>query len=116
MNLTDLIKLQPKWLTDNIKYIKRGRYHFYIDDRMDAEYQGVYRIVKPIASAKGKLYFVCPCCQRIHSVWIRGIHKKGEGIYTCLRQISKAHLEQHIVLDTSGIDLTEEVRPPERWR
>ena len=116
MNLTELIQMKPTWLTQEIKFIKRGRNRFYIDERTAQEYSGVFRIVKPIASARGKLFFVCPCCQRIHSIWIKHIIERGEGIYTCLRHIGMNHLEQHIILDTSGIDLKEELLPSERWR
>ncbi|NLZ47048.1 MAG: hypothetical protein GX896_10200 [Clostridiales bacterium] len=117
MNLSDLIRLKPKWLTSSIKYIKRGRNHFYIDDRNGVEYdEEEYRIVKPIASARGMLFFVCPCCQRIHFVWIRDIIQKGDGYYHCMRNFrKKGFIEEFIILDISGIDLKEELRPKGKW-
>ena len=109
MNLTDVSKLNPKWLTNEIKFLKIGRMHYYIDERTASTLQGIYRIVKPIATARGKVFFICPYCQRIHGLYFRSIIKDGAGIWTCLSRIGKSgYWENHVLLDLVDIDLVKE--------
>jgi len=66
MNLTEMMKQNPKMLTSEIKVIKRGRQNFYIDERTNPVPFEQMPKVKPIALNCRDVFIVCPYCQRIH--------------------------------------------------
>lgn len=66
MNVSEMMKQNPMMLVNEIKFIKRGRERFYIDERTEPVPFEQMPKVKPIAVNTIDLFIVCPYCQRIH--------------------------------------------------
>lgn len=75
MNISDMMKQNPKVLFSEIKVIKKGRNNYYIDERTKPVPFEQMPKVKPIALNHRDVFIVCPYCQKIHCFPIRKVTK-----------------------------------------
>ncbi len=94
MNISQMMKENPKYLVAEIKVLKRGKQSFYIDERTEPTMTGQMPKVKPIAWNWMYLWIVCRFCQRIHKYPILEVRRKKDIIYSTCKGRNKLNIEQ----------------------
>lgn len=101
MNISDVKKNHPTFLTDNILINKVGRINYYIDPRTRIATDGEIQKVKPIAWNHTYFWIVCPFCQKIHQYSIMHTRKDKHVVYAnCKGRINNGIDQQPLLIDS----------------
>lgn len=113
MNLSQVKKQNPTYLTDVILTEKRGNKRFYIDPRTEKVPFPEVPTVKPFAWNHTYLWLVCPHCQRIHQYSILVVRKnKGIMYGNCKGRINNVIDQAEIKVDDSEMKVSQNPTKP----